>query len=418
MLIITHELIEYNPNNQQNADHQEANALRQSIDGGANLQIIVFERSGHAPRIQNRKEGEGHAAMVYKHDNTTYYISLYPGGANEWYNTCFGNCFGSFCGRPAAFSTFQEDSNRINNRAWNTHIYHISGERINIPNLHLKLITHLRKYGQFELRQVNRVIDQDENGAPIIEAPPPGAMVSPIPDLEAPDRNNFKLFANTCCCPIFYKHNCTSIVLQMLSYANIRTDLHCGPTAIRAVAILLYVAGLAISIHEASETPFNNDKSEEDQRKAAIASIVISVVFIILTLILSYRQDAKNQLARNFIFKSNPLLIDTRMSVCLAIIPIFFSIAIFIGHLLPRKSTITLLPEEESIFIGAAVGVLILLLIWTFSFCKDRRNGCTNPSGLKTMFDRGHRFSRYYVNAPIEDPPEQLPTAQDNPAYQ
>lgn len=417
MLTITHQLIEYNRDNEQNADDQEPNTLRQSIDEGQNLQIIVFERSDHAPGIQNRKEGEGHAAMVYKHNSKTYYISLYPGGGNEWYNTCFGNCFGSFCGRPAAFSTFQQDSERINNRAWNTHIYHISGEPINITNLHSKLSTHLRKYGQFELRQVNRVVGEHENGEPIIEAPPPDMMVSPIPDLEAPYRNNFKIFSNTCCCPIFYKHNCTSIVLEMLSYAGIRTDLHCGPTTVRAVAMLLFGAGLAICIHEASETPFNNDKSEDDQRKAAIASVVISVLFILLALILSCHKDTKNQLARIALFKNHPLLIDTRISVCIAIIPIFFSIGIFIGHLLPRKSTITLLPEEESIFIGAAAALILLLLIWTVSFCKDRRNGCTNPSGLKTMFDNAYQFSRDH-DAPAQDPPEQLPNTQGNPAYQ
>lgn len=375
----------------------------------------------------------GHVSLRYARDESgvtkEYYLSLFPNNmpspAVAWYWwLCVkmqNFCQSMLCIQAAKFHNKKDDfdyyrgltglsESPLPQRAkFNSIYYRLINDgkspSFDVESLHAELTAYLGELFGTGFDEINL-----NSSGGVIAAETDAANYSALHQVPAlPDHNAFfKIFACMICC--VPRHNCTSFLVKMLEFADIKTDMSRSNTLQRTFFQLMMALGLGYLTGEVIVLGRGHSDDFGDEIFSTVLDAIIILFFASLYLFGDRVARAVQAGSRGlpciswltslFLFSYSQSFADpfkpyTKFAACSGLISSIFAILSFVVHMATSGGK---LPERETkdwlIGLGAGLGVTFSswLALNLYDWLRDWRNGCANPYGLKGVME--HAYSR------------------------
>lgn len=388
--------------------------------------FLYLYQASWCRRVWNQRLKLSHAALRYRlqlDDGTEkeYYISFFPGGALR------NRLLGEFFKRPT-FHPFHlderdyihaDDGNLQHRDSCQTTIYRISpeGNDLNVQRLHARLKKVLSR-GAGDVNEdtlFTNTMNVDDVAVPAVFTVGDGQGVpiayyypsSPPPGGPASSRLLFKLCAcvgnpcasDCCCVPLIlpYRHNCTSLIVDLLTHANVVTDLAARHVWGGVLTYGIFALSICYAMNEIIEffgfiaNGFDEHPTDEILGVGALIAAGIPSLFKLVSL------GCEEPLLRDFLAKlwcCNAFAIPSYCNYFSAGLSLLCAGGLFLYRLLNSQPEIQnslldwLVSGIPYLFIASVA--LVWLLQNMISCARDWQNGCVRPEGLDTCLQRAY----------------------------
>lgn len=370
------------------------------------LQVQIFEKKQDDDNCYSKYR---HVSIRYTFMGQEYYVSLFPASPED-NNNCYRA--GKFNSQREDYDNYRsldpnpEKNNLTNRSRYKTTRYTFTRHNwplLNTGKLHRKLSNIIE-----DARGANTSNYEHPQGGPMnLESVAyTGDYLHPVVRDATGSITSlplfFKLCATVCCRK---KHNCTSLVVNLLDEAEIATDMSASNSTLTAfcqffTALSLgYCAGeLAQLIHYLNCKTYCNDNNLTDE----ILGTTILFIGAISSALLLFATLFFNRQTRQCLH--NPLIFSSKAWSYEGVATVILALVTFLIHLCLTDEPFQFRNSSSELWGlagGGTVGLIALLIPSMYTWCKDCKGGPTNPYGLKRLLEACSAPESLPVDVPV-----------------